>query len=235
MPSSFRYVIVDDDEISRLGIEAEASRFSFLDKAASCGNAVEAFEFITQSRPDIVFADIEMPGISGIELIRSLSGKIPAPVFITSHPEFAIESYEIEAFDYLLKPINRERFERCALRLQDFLQLRANAFAFNKEQESGYIIIKQGYDKYKLALQEILFMEAMKDYTRIVTQEKKYLVLGTLTGMHEKLPAEKFVRIHRSYIVNRDRLNAVKGNKIHINAYELPVGKLYKHVLSSMF
>jgi two-component system, LytTR family, response regulator len=215
-------------------VEAEASKFSFLTKTASCSNAVEAFEFISQFHPDIVFADIEMPGISGLELIKSLSGKVPAPVFITSHPEFAVESYEMEAFDYLLKPINHERFERCALRLRDFFQLRANAFAFNKEQESGCIIIKQGHDKYKLPSHEILYLEAMKDYTRIVTDEKKYLVLGTITGMHEKLSAEKFVRIHRSYIVNVDKINAVKGNKIQVKEYELPVGKLYKNVLSSI-
>jgi DNA-binding LytR/AlgR family response regulator len=234
MVSAFKYLIVDDEEISRLRVEAEASKFSFLTKVASCSNAVEAFEFISRFNPDIVFADIEMPGISGLELIKSLSGQVPAPVFITSHPEFAVESYEMEVFDYLLKPLNPERFEKCALRLQDFFELKANAFAFNKEQESGFIIIKQGHDKYKLPLQEILYLEAMKDYTRVVTSDKKYLVLGTLTGMHEQLPAEKFVRIHRSYIVNRDKINAVKGHKVYIKEYELPVGKLYKTVLSSM-
>jgi DNA-binding LytR/AlgR family response regulator len=233
--ASLKYLIVDDDEISRISIESEASKYSFLEKSASCSNALEAFEFISGFRPEIVFADIEMPGISGIELIRSVSDVVPAPVFITSHPEFAIESYELAAFDYLLKPITSERFKRCALRLRDFFQFRANAFAFNKEQESGSIIIKQGYDKYKILLQEILYLEAMKDYTRIATLDKKYLVLGTLSGMHEKLSAEQFVRIHRSYIVNRDKIKAVKGNKILIDVYELPVGKLYKSVLSSMF
>ena len=229
-----KYVIVDDEEISRLGIESEASKFPFLNKMASCSNAVEAFEFISRFQPDIVFADIEMPDISGIELIRNLSGRVPAPVFVTSHPEFALESYEMEVFDYLMKPINSNRFERCALRLQDFFQLRVNAFAFNKEQESGSLIIKQGYDKYKISLQDILYMEAMKDYTRIVTHDKKYLVLGTLTGMHEKLPAEKFLRIHRSFILNKDQISAVKGNKILIGTFELPVGKLYKNVLNSL-
>jgi DNA-binding LytR/AlgR family response regulator len=234
MASGFKYLIVDDEEISRLSVEAEASKFPFLTKIASCSHAVEAFEFISRFQPEIVFADIEMPGMNGLELIKSLSGQVQAPVFITSHPEFAIESYEIEAFDYLLKPISSERFAKCALRLHDFFELKANAFAFNKEQESGFIIIKQGYDKHKLSLRHILYLEAMKDYTRIVTDEKKYLVLGTLTGMHEQLPAEKFVRIHRSYIVNRDKIGAVKGHKIYINEYELPVGKLYKTVLSSM-
>jgi len=234
MALPLKYLIVDDDEISRLNVESEASRFSFLAKAASCSNAIEAFEFISQFKPDIVFADIEMPGISGLELIKSLSGKVAAPVFITSHPEFALEGFEMEAFDYLLKPINRERFERCALRLNDFFQLRANAFAFNKEQEFGFIVIKQGYDKHKLSLNEILYLEAMKDYTRIVTDEKKYLVLGTISGMEEKLPAEKFVRIHRSYIVNKEKINAVQGNKVRLSNCELPVGKLYKNVLSNI-
>lgn len=232
MLPSLKYLIVDDDEISRLGIEAEASKYDFLIKSASCSNPVEAFEFISRFHPDIIFADIEMPGMSGIELLKSLPEKIPAPVFITDHPEFAIESYEIEAFDYLLKPVNHERFERCAMRLRSFFQLRSNAFAFNKEQESGYITIKQGYDKYKILLHEILYLEAMKDYTKIVTAAKQFLVLETITHMHQRLPTEKFVRVHRSYIVNIDKIIAVKGQKICICDHELPVGKLYKNALS---
>ena len=234
MHHTLKYLIVDDEELSRLSVEAEASKFSFLEKIASCSHAVEAAELIANFNPDIIFADIEMPGISGLELIRNLSGKIAAPVFITSHPEFAVESYEIEAFDYLLKPINSERFERCAFRLQDFFLLRSHAFAFNKEQETGCIIVKQGYDKYKIPLHEILYLEAMKDYTRIVTNEKKYFVLGTITSMQEKLSPQIFVRIHRSYIVNIGKINAVKGNKIYINTFELPVGKMYKNILSGI-
>jgi two-component system LytT family response regulator len=229
-----KYLIVDDEEISRLSVEAAASKFSFLSKIASCTNAVEGSEMIARFHPDVVFADIEMPGITGLELIKSLSGEVAAPVFITSHPEFAIESYDLDAFDYLLKPLDHERFERCALRLRDFFELRANAFAFAKEHQSGFITIKQGHDKYKIDLHDILYLEAMKDYTRVITKEKKYLVLGTLTGMHAQLPAETFVRIHRSYIINRDWISAIKGNKIQINGFELPVGKLYKNAVHSV-
>lgn len=235
MCKTLKYIIVDDEELSRLCIEAEAAKYPFLEKTISCSHAVEAAEYIAQFHPDIIFADIEMPGISGLELIRNLSGKVPAPVFITSHPEFAVESYEMQVFDYLLKPISSIRFESCAWRLRDFFQLRSQAFAFSKEQETGNIVIKQGHDKYKIAFHEILFLEAMKDYTRIVTAEKKYLVLGTITGMHEKLSPQKFVRIHRSYIVNVDKIVAVKTNKVFINEYELPVGKMYKNVLSELF
>ncbi|MBS1946307.1 MAG: response regulator transcription factor [Bacteroidetes bacterium] len=232
MGFQYKYIIVDDDELSRLSVEAEAEKYGFLHKTASCGNALEAKEIISACNPDIVFADIEMPGISGIELIKSLSVMRIAPVFITSHPEFALESYELEAFDYLLKPVNAERFEKCAFRLRDFFELRENAFSFTQEQELNSIIIKQGYDKYKLPVGEILYLEAMKDYTKIITEKKNYLVLETITGMHNKLPNEKFIRVHRSYVVNKEKIEIAKPNAIKIGSHELPIGKMYKSVLA---
>lgn len=234
MADVLKYLVVDDDEIDRMAVEMHAAKFPFLQKVADFNNAIGAFEFISEFHPDIVFADIEMPEISGLELVRRLNGQVAAPVFITSHPEFAIESYDIEAFDYLLKPINQERFSTCAMRLLDFFKLRSRAFAFDSEQQSDSIVIKQGYDVFKIPLNSLLYVEAMKDYTRIITTDKQYLVLGTLTSMHDKLPADAFVRVHRSYIVNRKKVHAVKGNKIHIGIYELPVGKLYKNVLSGL-
>jgi DNA-binding LytR/AlgR family response regulator len=235
MSDLLKYLIVDDEEIDRLTIESEASGFSFLQKIAVCSHALEAFEFISRLKPDIVFADIEMPEMSGIELIRRLSGKVPAPVFITSHPEFAVDGYEIEAFDYLLKPVTKERFSRCALRLRDFFQLRKQIAGLEKENESGFIIIKEGYDKTKILTRDILYLEAMKDYTKIVTITGYHLVLYTLTGLNECLPADRFIRIHRSYIVNRGRITSTKGNKIFVASHELPVGKLYKNALDEIF
>jgi DNA-binding LytR/AlgR family response regulator len=175
-----------------------------------------------------------MPGTNGLELIRNLSGQVPAPVFITSHPEFALDGYEVEAFDYLLKPVTNERFSKCVSRLQDFFQLRDKAVAFEKESESNFIIIKQGYDKYKINVNDILFLEAMKDYTKLVSMNTQYLVLGTLSGMYEKLPSASFIRIHRSYIVNCNKITATKGNKVYISNYELPVGKLYKKAIDGI-
>jgi two-component system LytT family response regulator len=145
MNETLKYLIVEDDEIDRLSVETEADKFPFLKKIAACSHPLEAAEFISSFHPDILFVDIEMPGMTGLQLVKSLAGEKLLPVFITSHPEFAIESYEIEAFDYLLKPLAADRFARCALRLRDFFQLRTKAFAFEKEQESDYIIIKQGY------------------------------------------------------------------------------------------
>ena len=229
-----KYVVVDDDELSRLTIEAEASKFPFLRKIASCSNAMEAAEFISNFSPDIVFADIEMPGVSGFDLIRKMGDGNFVPVFITSHPEFALEGYELNAFDYLLKPINSERFEKCARRLNEFFELKKNAFAFASEKESGCIVIKQAHDKYRILLTEILFLEAMKDYTKIVSLSKRWLVLETITGLHQRLPQDQFVRIHRSYVVNREKIGGTKANSVIIGNIELPVGKMYRNSLTDI-
>jgi DNA-binding LytR/AlgR family response regulator len=227
-----KYVIIDDEEIDRAVVEAEAAKFSFLQKIASCPNPLEAIEIIKRSDPHVIFLDIEMPGFSGTDLLRKKIAANALTVFITSYPEFALESYELEAFDYLLKPLSSERFARCVHRLRDFYNMRVKAFAFDTEQETDFIIVKQGYDKYKIPMHDITYLEAMKDYTKIVTASKQYLVLTTLNGITEKLPQDVFVRIHRSYVVNKKKIDGIQKNKINIQSQELPIGKLYKHSLS---
>jgi len=235
MNQPLRYILVDDDDFDRLSLEAEASKFPFLKKVAACCHALEAAELIARHQPDIVFLDIEMPDISGIELARMLGKDSRVmPIFITSHPEFAIEAYDIEAFDYLLKPLSAERFARCMHRLEEFYRLQRDAATFAKEQESGCIVIKQGHEKMKVRVNDIVYLEAMKDYTRLVLTDGQYLVLTTLSAIQEKLPAEKFVRIHRSYIVNQEKVSSVKGNKVQVLKAELPVSKLYKDALKGM-
>lgn len=228
-----KYIIIDDDEIDRAVLESEAGKFSFLEKVASCSNPLEALEIIRQSIPDIIFLDIEMPGLNGIEFLRKKIITTSLPVLVTSHPEFALEGFELDVFDYLVKPVSSERFATCAMRLHDFCRMRVKSFSFDTEEESNSIMIKQGYDKFKIPVHEILYVEAMRDYTRVVTAEKQYLVLSTLCNFSKKLP-ESFIRIHRSYIVNRDKIESVKKNKISIHSHELSVGKLYKHALSFM-
>lgn len=235
MDEPLKYLIVEDDEIDRLIVETEADKFPFLQRIASCSHPLEAAELISECNPDVIFVDIEMPGITGLQLVKRMTGNKLLPVFITSHPEFALESYEIEAFDYLLKPLVAERFARCALRLRDFCQLRNKAFAFEKELGTDTLVIKQGHEKHKLRIADILYLEAMKDYTRVIIAGKQYLVLATLSNMQEQLPPQKFVRIHRSYIVNVDKIASVKGNRIFLPDYELPVGKLYKNALKGLF
>jgi len=235
MPEVLNYLIVDDEEIDRLAIESEADKFPFLRRIASCSHPLYAAELIHKYLPNVLFVDIEMPDMSGMELVKMFLNNTMLPVFITSHPEFAADSYDVNAFDYLLKPISSERFTRCAFRLRDFFQLQDKAFAFDKQQETDYIIIKQGYEKHRLSLRDILYLEAMKDYTRILVSGRQYLVLIPLSTMLEKIHSEKFVRIHRSFVVNLDKITEISGGKIFIGSIELPMGKLYKNSLNRKF
>ncbi|HVU94052.1 MAG TPA: LytTR family transcriptional regulator DNA-binding domain-containing protein [Puia sp.] len=235
MDQPLRYIIVDDDDFDRLSVETEAKKFPFLRRVASCSQALEAAELIERHLPDVLFLDIEMPGISGLELVKIAGGKGCIPIFITSHPEFAVESYEIEAFDYLLKPLAADRFARCVNRLHHFCRLRSDAFAFVREQEKGCLVIKQGHDKMRIRVNDILYLEAMKDYTRVVLTDRQYLVLTTLAALQEKLPEDRFIRIHRSYVVNQERVTGTGSMKVLMGEEELPVGKLYRSVLKGIF
>jgi DNA-binding LytR/AlgR family response regulator len=234
-PAPLKYILIDDDELDRISIGSEASKFPFLQQIASCAHPVEAFELIDRFQPDIIFLDIEMPDMSGLDLIRAKNISNALPVLITSHPEFALDGFEVEAFDYLVKPVSADRFAHCAYRLRDYFDMRRKACEFEEQQESGSIVIKQGHDKYKLSLAEILYLEAMKDYTRIKTESGQYLVLTTLTGILDKLPPDRFIRIHRSFVVNRSRIDSVEKNKISVRSEVLPVGKLYKTALKPLF
>lgn len=228
------YLVVDDDELDRLAVVQEASKYTFLQRAGICTNGMEAIACIQQLKPDIVFSDIEMPHTNGMEMMRTLYGKIPIPILITSHPEFAVESYDLEIFDYILKPLSAERFEKCMLRVQDFFRLRKKVMNIDQPSaEPGYIIVKQGYEKHRLHYNDIIFLEAMKDYTKIKTASgQSLLILEALSNMLKQLPEEKFLRIHRSYAVNQNKIDSATPNKVNIQGNELPVGKSYKSVVS---
>src|SRR5690606_24236814 len=202
----------------------EATKFNFLNNIGVFDNAQQALASISKKAPDILFSDIEMPGITGIEMMKQIIGQVPAPVFITSHPEYALQSFDLEIFDYLLKPINSERFSKCINRLEEFFVLHQKAMAIdNREEGNDYMIIKQGYDKFKVNFDEILYLEAMKDYTKICTAEKQnYLVVETLGGLLQQLPSDRFQRIHRSYIVNIGRITHFSTNKFWVGTHGLP-------------
>jgi DNA-binding LytR/AlgR family response regulator len=230
-----RYMIVEDDELDRLAVRAEADKYSFLGHAATCCHPLEAIELIRQLKPDVLFVDVEMPGMSGIDLVKQLYGKVAISVLITSHQEYALEGYESQVFDYILKPLDAVRFQRCALRIRDYCELKTKASAFDEDSEADTMIIKQGHGKMRISISDILYLEAMKDYTRIVSTKGQFLVLGTLSGLADKLPLGKFVRIHRSYVVNRAKIDSLRGNMVHLPSHELPVGKLYKRAVGGLF
>ena len=235
MYDAIKYLIVDDDDLDRLTVVHEASKYAFMQLVAVCSSGQEAIDCVNRYHPDVVFSDIEMPGTNGVDLVRSLTGKIPVPVFITSHPEFALESYDLQIFDYLLKPLSAERFEKCIHRIQDFFRLRKRAMNVeDNPEDSGYIVVKQGYEKHRLHHSDIVYLESMKDYTKIRTLSgHSLLVLETLSSLLQQLPEGRFIRIHRSYAINQAKVETISSNRVTIQGNDLPIGKSYRSAMNS--
>ncbi len=228
-----KYTIVDDDETARLLIDAYARAHKDLQLHGSFEHPLEAVSFINNNQPDLLFLDIEMPLLNGIDFLRSLK-KPPLCIFITSHPEFAIEAFELFALDYILKPITEERFNATIARAQAFLNIQQKAVAYEHKIEQETIIIQEGYETHRVQLSDILYLEALKDYTRIFTKHKNYITLGNLSRILEGFNIPAFTRVHRSYAVNSSHINSFADNNILIQDTEIPVGKTYRSIVNEM-
>jgi len=228
MKNQVRYIAVDDNLLDLLMLKEYAVQFSFLKELGHYGTPDEALVAVRDQRPDLIFLDIEMPGMNGVEILRTIRQYVPLAVFITSHPEFALEGFDLSAFDYILKPLTEERFAATARRLGEYWMMKEKAEAYEVQFEKEFVVIKEGYDQLKILLHEIIYLEAMQDYTKVVTEKKSYLTLTTLTAFLEKLPVAKFLRVHRSYAVALSKINRIAGNNIICCDVTIPVGKTYR-------
>ena len=230
MQKTYNCFIVDDDEIDRLTTLSFVRRYPFLHIAGVFNSATAALQAAAQQAPDILFLDIDMPGITGLELRRQLA-HIPACIFITSYPDYAVESFEAAALDFLVKPLKGERFAASMERLQHFLEIHYKAELLDYTLGGDTLFIKDGHEQVKLQLHEIVYLEALKDYTSIVTPAKKYCVLSTLGNLLEQKAFQMFIRIHRSYAVQKHFVNKVTAKEVFVNNLVLPVGRSYKDSL----
>jgi len=234
MQRTIRYVAIDDNIIDLLLLKEYAAAFPILQPAGNCSQPTYAIELIDQLKPDLLFIDIEMPGISGLEILRKLKQKVPINIFITSHPEFAVDGFELAAFDYIIKPLTEERFANTINRVQEYWEMKQKANAYEVLFENEFLVIKEGYTHVKLPVHEIIYLEAMQDYTKVVTEKKNYLTLTTLTGFLENLSSEKFKRIHRSYAVALPKISAITNNSLVCGTFTIPVGKTYRNEISRL-
>jgi two-component system LytT family response regulator len=191
---------------------------------------LEAMDTLT---PEVLFLDIDMPGLSGLALREKLM-HVPVCIFITAFPEYAVESFEKDALDFLVKPIRMDRFEKTMERLRDYLDLRQKAALLDSTLGGDTIFIKEGHEHIKVPLRDILYLEALKDYTRIVTTGKKYCVLSALGNLLKEESFKSFVRVHRSYAVQKQYVSRITSSHVWVNDYELPVGRSYKDQLSAL-
>ncbi|MFD2583930.1 LytR/AlgR family response regulator transcription factor [Pedobacter vanadiisoli] len=228
-------IIVDDCELDRKSIENEVVNSAVLKLTGSFNNCVEALTFFNSHQPDVVFVDVDMPNINGLEFIKTINDSNAINIIISSHPEYALDGFQLKVFDFILKPLESDRFETCIKRLVDFIQLKNKAEAYDVLFRNEQVVFKDGLSTVNLNAAEILFLEAFGDYTKIVTEKKVHLTLTTLSKFMDCLPQGKFVRIHRSYVIARNKVSRLDTKTVAIGANALPIGKTYHKALKNIF
>lgn len=232
MMKKYTCIIIDDDEIDRLTVLSFAKKFPILDILGVFDSAEEALPFIEKQKVDILFLDIDMPGLNGIEF-RKQAMEIPVCIFITAHPEHAVESFQIETLDFIVKPLKLERFAQTVNRIEEFMEVRLKASLFEASIGGDTIYIKEGHDQTKVKLHEILYLEALKDYTLIITDKKRHCVLSSIGNLLKEDHFQSFIRIHRSYAVQKQFIQKMNSTEIILNNnITIPVGRSYKENLN---
>lgn len=229
----YRCIIVDDNELDRLTVLSFVRRYPFIQIDGVFESAVGALAAAEKIPPDILLLDIDMPRINGLDLRRQLE-HIPACIFITAHPEYAVESFEAAALDFLVKPLNSERFEKAMSRLERFLEIHQKAALLDHTVDDDTLFIKDGHNHIKLQLNEIIYLEALKDYTGIVTQQKKHCVLSPLGNLLKEKSFQTFIRIHRSYAVQKQFIKKITPKEVMAGNMLLPIGRSYKEALDRL-
>jgi DNA-binding LytR/AlgR family response regulator len=220
-------LIVDDEPIARSIIESYIDQLSNWAKPVSCKSALEALDKLNAGmKPDVIFLDINMPVLSGVDFFKSLKDP-PLVVFTTAYSEFAIEAFELNAADYLVKPISFTRFLKTAQRIQNHFSPEKE-IAVSKTSKRDFIFVKHNGKMQRIDFASILFAEAKGDYIDINTGSNHYLVLMSMKELEEWIPSEDFRRVHRSFIVNLRHINATHGNVIELEGKEVPIGTSYK-------
>ena len=228
-----RCLAIDDELLALDLLEDNIRKVPFLELVKKCMSAFEAIEVLRQEKIDLIFLDIQMPDVSGIQFLKSLSKKPPV-IFTTAFEKYALEGYELDVIDYLLKPFSFDRFLKAVNKAREYLNLTGNtgipASIEGTNGADNYIFVKTDYKLVKINLNEILYIEGLKDYVKIYlkTTERPLITLSTMKTMEEKLSPREFVRVHRSYIVAIHQVQFIQRNSVHLVNKEIPVSEHYR-------
>lgn len=225
----YKCLIVDDEELARDLIANHLSHFSGFEIIASCANALEARTILHKEHIDLLFLDIEMPLLKGTDFLKSIPYK-PSVIFTTAFRNYAVEGFELRAIDYLVKPILFDRFMMAIERFEEFMEPKSA----NETKVKDHIFIQSHKKNIKILLAEILYVESLKDYIKIVFQNDELMIKMGISKF-EQLLDDRFLRSHRSFLVNKDQVTAFTKNDIEIQSIEIPIGEYYKaQVLKSL-
>lgn len=224
----YNCLIIDDDEVARLKVLSLARNYPMLRILGHYSSVQAAMPVVEKNRIDILFLDIDMPKTSGLDFRKTMMDT-PVCIFITSHPEHAVESFELEALDFIVKPLRPERFAHTMQRITEFLALKKKADLYESSFGDDTIVIKEGYEQTKVKLHDILYLEALKDYTLLVTPTKRHCVFSGIGNLLKEPTFRSFVRVHRSYAVQKQFVQKIGTQQLKLlNDISIPIGYSYK-------
>lgn len=222
-------LIVDDNKMALMAIKQLVSQVENLELSGECDTAIDAYNFLSKNSVDLVLLDIELPEMTGLELIKKLGNKKPLIIFTTAKKDYAVEAFELSVVDYLVKPITLPRFIQAVEKANETLESNKEEV---KVEEQGFVFVKDNGVLKRISIDDILHLEAMGDYVKVHTSQKFHVVHATLKSLEEKLPSAKFARVHRSYIVAINKIDFIQEGTISIGKSAIPVADTYKTILN---
>ncbi len=222
---SISCIIIDDEPLARKGLKEYVADAGFLQLLAEFDSPIKAAEWIGSNDVQLLFLDIQMPRITGLDLFKSLRNPPPV-IFTTAYPQYALEGFEVNALDYLVKPFTFDRFLKAALKAQEFYEVRESNLPGSPAGD--FFFIKADNKLVKLFFDDILFVEALQNYVTIHTPGRKYMTYLTFRAVEDYLPADKFIKVHKSYIVAASRIESIEGNDIRIGPHHIPISRNQK-------
>ena len=226
---AIRCLVVDDEELARKLLENFIARMPNLQLAGQCKDPMEAIQFLQEHSVDIIFLDIQMPGLTGIEFLRTLKQK-PIVIFTTAYPEYAVEGYSLDVIDYLLKPFSFERFVQAVNKASEFLTLKS-ARNESPTNSKDFILVKSEHKIHRIKYDDINYIQSMREYVAYYTPSGRILSLNSLKNLEAELPPSRFIRIHKSYMVAIEKVDTLEGNMVHVGKDKLPIGASYREVV----
>jgi len=230
-----RCIIIDDEPMARRGLEEELREIAFVELVGIGENSYQAMELVAALRPDLILLDIQMPGLNGLDLIKSLR-QPPMVIIITAYSEYALKGYEMDVMDFLIKPVDFGRLLKACCKAQEFHALRQQAAraglpTLSMPSGDAYFFVKSNGKYEKILFGDLLFVEAADNYVLLHTSAKRFMVYDTLKNMESLLPAGEFMRVHKSFIVALNKVSTVEGNTLRIYNAEIPISRQLKEAV----
>ena len=230
-----KVVVVDDEPLAREGIADYIKEFDFLKLTACCENPLQLMKVLDEQTVDLIFLDIHMPKMHGIEFLKITTHR-PMVILITAFPDHALESFQLDVMDYLLKPVTFDRFSKSVNKAKEYFQLitkSTHAISKSEEKDPDYFFIKCGSKYEKIQFAEIHYIEGLENYVAIYTEKDKFITLIKLKTLEEKLDSRSFIRVHKSYMVSIGKIDGIEGNEIFIKSHRISISRNYKEQVVS--